>query len=560
MANKPESDIDIARAAKTQPIGEIGARLDIPSEALLPYGHTKAKISLDYIASLKHKPDGKLVLVTAITPTPAGEGKTTTTVGLGDGLNRIGQKAAICLREPSLGPCFGMKGGAAGGGYAQVVPMEDINLHFTGDFHAISSAHNLLSAMIDNSIHWGNSANLDPRRVAWRRVVDMNDRALRDIVVALGGVANGIPRESGFDITVASEVMAIFCLAEDLADLQRRLGNIVVGYTRDRDAVRAQDVKAEGPMTVLLRDAFMPNLVQTLENNPAFIHGGPFANIAHGCNSVIATKTALKLADIVVTEAGFGADLGAEKFFNIKCRKAGLKPHAVAIVATARALKMHGGVARKDLGEENVKAIEAGLENLGRHLRNIGQFGVPAVVAINRFTADTDAELAAINHYCKEFGVEVFECTHWSDGGVGTEALAEKVVEMVNSGSAQFRPLYDDDMPLWDKTRTIARSLYGADDIIADKKVRDQFTRFEQSGFGHFPICMAKTQYSFSTDPDLKGAPSKHVVPVREVRLSAGAEFLVAICGEVMTMPGLPRVPAANSIHINAAGEIEGLF
>ncbi|MDH3689934.1 MAG: formate--tetrahydrofolate ligase [Gammaproteobacteria bacterium] len=560
MANKPESDIDIARAAKTQPIGEIGARLDIPSEALLPYGHTKAKISLDYIASLKHKPDGKLVLVTAITPTPAGEGKTTTTVGLGDGLNRIGQKAAICLREPSLGPCFGMKGGAAGGGYAQVVPMEDINLHFTGDFHAISSAHNLLSAMIDNSIHWGNSANLDPRRVAWRRVVDMNDRALRDIVVALGGVANGIPRESGFDITVASEVMAIFCLAEDLADLQRRLGNIVVGYTRDRDAVRAQDVKAEGPMTVLLRDAFMPNLVQTLENNAAFIHGGPFANIAHGCNSVIATKTALKLADIVVTEAGFGADLGAEKFFNIKCRKAGLKPHAVAIVATARALKMHGGVARKDLGEENVKAIEAGLENLGRHLRNIGQFGVPAVVAINRFTADTDAELAAINHYCKEFGVEVFECTHWSDGGVGTEALAEKVVEMVNSGSAQFRPLYDDDMPLWDKTRTIARSLYGADDIIADKKVRDQFTRFEQSGFGHFPICMAKTQYSFSTDPDLKGAPSKHVVPVREVRLSAGAEFLVAICGEVMTMPGLPRVPAANSIHINAAGEIEGLF
>jgi formate--tetrahydrofolate ligase len=558
MANVP-SDIDIARVAKTQPIGEIGAKLDIPADSLLTYGPTKAKISNEFIGSLKDRPDGKLILVTAISPTPAGEGKTTTTVGLGDGLNRVGKNALICLREPSLGPCFGMKGGAAGGGYAQVVPMEDINLHFTGDFHAIGAAHNLLSALVENHIYWSNELGIDTRRVTWRRVVDMNDRALREITVALGGVANGFPREGGFDITVASEIMAIFCLAEDLGDLQRRLGNIIVGYTRDRKPIHARDLKAEGPMTALLRDAFMPNLVQTLENNPAIIHGGPFANIAHGCNSVRATKTALKLADYVVTEAGFGADLGAEKFFDIKCRKAGLRPDAVVLVATARALKMHGGVAKGDLGSENVGALVDGLENLGRHLRNIGQFGVPAVVAINKFTLDTPAEIQAIRDYCVQFGAEVFECNHWAEGGAGTIELAEHVSKLVDSGQSQFRPLYDDHLSLWEKVRTVARTIYGADDIIADKKVRSQFEEFEER-YSHFPVCMAKTQYSFSTDPNLLGAPTGHMVPIRELRLSAGAEFVVAICGEIMTMPGLPRTPAANSIFVNENGEIEGLF
>ena len=558
MASVP-SDIDIARKAKTRPISEIGDKLGIPVDSLLNYGPTKAKISNEFIGSLSDRRDGKLILVTAISPTPAGEGKTTTTVGLGDGLNRIGKDALICLREPSLGPCFGMKGGAAGGGYAQVVPMEDINLHFTGDFHAIGAAHNLLSALIENHIYWSNELGIDQRRVTWRRVVDMNDRALRQITVALGGVANGFPREGGFDITVASEIMAIFCLAEDLTDLQRRLANIIVGYTRDREPVHARDLKAQGPMTALLRDAFMPNLVQTLENNPAIIHGGPFANIAHGCNSVRATKTALKLAKYVVTEAGFGADLGAEKFFDIKCRKAGLKPDAVVLVATARALKMHGGVAKADLSAENVGALVDGLENLGRHLRNIGQFGVPSVVAINKFTADTSAELDAIRTYCREFGVEVFECNHWADGGAGTEGLAQHVAELADSRSSQFRPLYPDHLTLWEKARTVARNIYGADDIIADKKVRGQFDEFEEK-YGHFPVCMAKTQYSFSTDPSLLGAPTGHVVPIRELRLSAGAEFVVAICGEIMTMPGLPRTPAANSIFVNDDGEIEGLF
>ena len=555
----PGSDIEIARAATTESIQDIGEKLGIPEEFLQPYGHTKAKISYDFIKSLESRPDGKLVLVTAISPTPAGEGKTTTSVGLGDGLNRIGKNTAICLREPSLGPCFGMKGGAAGGGYAQVVPMEEINLHFTGDFHAIGAAHNLLSALVDNHIYWSNDLELDSRRVTWRRVVDMNDRALRQITTSLGGVANGFPRESGFDITVASEIMAIFCLAEDLDDLKRRLGNIIVGYRRDRTPVLARDVHAPGPMTALLKDAFMPNLVQTLENNPALVHGGPFANIAHGCNSVVATKTALKLADYVVTEAGFGADLGAEKFFDIKCRKAGLAPDVVVLVATARALKMHGGVAKSDLSLENVAAVEAGLENLGRHLRNITQYGVPVVVAINRFTADTDGELNAISQFCSEFGVEVFNCTHWSDGGAGTEAMAAHVAELADSGRSQFRTLYDDKLSLWEKARCVARNIYGADDIIADKKIRAQFDEYNKD-YGHFPVCMAKTQYSFSTDPNLLGAPSGHMVPIREIRLSAGAEFLVVICGEIMTMPGLPRVPAANNISVNEQGEIEGLF
>lgn len=555
----PGSDIEIARAATTESIQDIGEKLGIPGESLQPYGHTKAKISYDFIKSLETRPDGKLVLVTAISPTPAGEGKTTTSVGLGDGLNRIGKNTAICLREPSLGPCFGMKGGAAGGGYAQVVPMEDINLHFTGDFHAIGAAHNLLSALVDNHIYWSNDLELDSRRVTWRRVVDMNDRALRQITTSLGGVANGFPRESGFDITVASEIMAIFCLAEDLDDLKRRLGNIIIGYTRDRTPVHARDVHAPGPMTALLKDAFMPNLVQTLENNPALIHGGPFANIAHGCNSVVATKTALKLADYVVTEAGFGADLGAEKFFDIKCRKAGLTPDVVVLVATARALKMHGGVAKSDLSLENVAAVEAGLENLGRHLRNITQYDVPVTVAINRFTADTDGELSAISRFCSESGVEVFNCTHWSDGGAGTEALATHVAELADSGRSQFHTLYDDKLSLWEKARCVARNVYGADDIIADKKVRSQFDEYNKD-YGHFPVCMAKTQYSFSTDPNLLGAPSGHMVPIREIRLSAGAEFLVVICGEIMTMPGLPRVPAANNISVNEQGEIEGLF
>ena len=555
----PGSDIEIARAATTESIQDIGEKLGIPEEFLQPYGHTKAKVSYDFIKSLESRSDGKLVLVTAISPTPAGEGKTTTSVGLGDGLNRIGKNTAICLREPSLGPCFGMKGGAAGGGYAQVVPMEDINLHFTGDFHAIGAAHNLLSALVDNHIYWSNDLELDSRRVTWRRVVDMNDRALRQITTSLGGVANGFPRESGFDITVASEIMAIFCLAEDLDDLKRRLGNIIVGYRRDRTPVLARDVHAPGPMTALLKDAFMPNLVQTLENNPALIHGGPFANIAHGCNSVVATKTALKLADYVVTEAGFGADLGAEKFFDIKCRKAGLAPDVVVLVATARALKMHGGASKSDLSSENVAAVQAGLDNLGRHLRNITQYGVPVTVAINRFTADTDGELSAISRFCSGFGVEVFNCTHWSDGGAGTEALAAHVAKLADSGQSQFRTLYDDKLSLWEKARCVARNIYGADDIIADKKIRAQFDDYNKD-YGHFPVCMAKTQYSFSTDPNLLGAPSGHMVPIREIRLSAGAEFLVVICGEIMTMPGLPRVPAANNISVNEQGEIEGLF
>jgi formate--tetrahydrofolate ligase len=555
-----KSDIEIAREATLKPITEIAQSLDIPPDAIKPFGHDKAKLTTEFVNSVKANKDGKLILVTAISPTPAGEGKTTTTVGLGDGLNAIGKKAVMCLREPSLGPCFGMKGGAAGGGYAQVVPMEDINLHFTGDFHAIGAAHNLLSALIDNHIHWENKSGLDPRRVTWKRVMDMNDRALRDIVVALGGPFNGTPRESGFDITVASEVMAIFCLASDLDDLTRRIGNIVIGYTRDQKPVHARDVNAPGAMTVLLKDAFMPNLVQTLENNPAFIHGGPFANIAHGCNSVIATKTALKLADYVVTEAGFGADLGAEKFFNIKCRKAGLSPDAVVLVATARALKMHGGVAKDQLTNENVEAIKKGCENLGRHIRNLKQFGVPVTVAMNRFTADTDDELNAVREFCAEFGVKAFDCNHWGEGSKGTLELAQHVADVADSGQAQFQTLYDDDMTLWDKTKHIARSLYGAEAIIADKKVRDQFARFEADGYGHFPVCMAKTQYSFSTDPALMGAPTGHDVPIREIRLSAGAEFIVVVCGDIMTMPGLPRVPSADSIRLNDAGQVEGLF
>ena len=559
-ANTPKTDIEIARNADMKPIWEIGSALGIPEDALEPYGRFKAKIGAPFRDELADRPHGKLILVTAMTPTPAGEGKTTTTVGLGDALNRIGKKAMICLREPSLGPCFGIKGGAAGGGYAQVVPMEDINLHFTGDFHAIGAAHNLLSALIDNHIYWGNGKGMDARRIVWRRVVDMNDRALRDTVLSLGGVANGFPRQSGFDITVASEVMAIFCLADGLDDLRKRLANIIVGYTRDREPVTARDLSADGAMAVLLKDAISPNLVQTLENNPAIIHGGPFANIAHGCNSVSATKTALKLADYVVTEAGFGADLGAEKFFDIKCRKAGLRPDAAVIVATVRALKMHGGIAKDALGDENVGAVKKGLENLGRHIRNVGQFGVPAVVGINRFTADTDAEVAAVRDYCEQLGVKAYDCTHWADGGAGAEDVAHAVSQLVDGGVSQFRPLYDDSLSLWDKAQTVARSIYGADEIIADKRVRDQFAQFEDQGVGHYPVCMAKTQYSFSTDPNLKGAPTNHVVPVREIRLANGAEFLVVICGEIMTMPGLPRVPAANGIGIGAAGDIEGLF
>jgi len=555
-----KSDIEIAREATLKPITEIAQKLGIEPESIKPFGHDKAKLTPEFINSLNGKKDGKLILVTAISPTPAGEGKTTTTVGLGDGLNAIGKKAVMCLREPSLGPCFGMKGGAAGGGYAQVVPMEDINLHFTGDFHAIGTAHNLLSALVDNHIHWENSSGLDSRRVTWKRVMDMNDRALRDIVVALGGAFNGTPRESGFDITVASEIMAIFCLATDLEDLTRRIANIVVGYTRDQKPVHARDVNAPGAMTVLLKDAFMPNLVQTLENNPAFIHGGPFANIAHGCNSVIATKTALKLADYVVTEAGFGADLGAEKFFDIKCRKAGLSPDAVVLVATARALKMHGGVAKDQLTGENIDAIKKGCENLGRHIRNLKQFGVPVTVAINRFATDSDDELAVIREFCGEFGVEAFDCYHWGEGSKGTLELAEHVAKVADSGQAQFQTLYDDELPLFEKVRHIARSLYGADDVIADKKVRDQFAKFEAEGYGHFPVCLAKTQYSFSTDPSLIGAPRGHDLPIREIRLSAGAEFIVVVCGDIMTMPGLPRVPSADSIHLNDEGQVEGLF
>ncbi len=554
-----KSDIEIAREAKMQPITEVGTKLNIPPEQLLHYGPHKAKISFDFVNSLKNKTDGKLILITAITPTPAGEGKTTTTVGLGDGLNRIGKRTAICLREPSLGPCFGMKGGAAGGGYAQVVPMEDINLHFTGDFHAIGVANNLLAALIDNHIYWGNELAFDPRRVSWRRVVDMNDRALRTITNSLGGVANGFPREDHFDITVASEVMAIFCLAEDLDDLTNRIGQIVVGYTRNREAIRAKDLLAEGPMAVLLKDALAPNLVQTLENNPAFIHGGPFANIAHGCNSVIATKTALKLADYVVTEAGFGADLGAEKFFDIKCRKAGLSPSAAVIVATVRALKMHGGVAKDALADENVGAVKEGCANLARHIENVKSFGVPVVVAINQFSNDTEAELQAVRTTADGLGAKAIVAHHWADGSVGTEDLAKHVVELVDSNVADFHCLYPDEMPLIEKIETIATKIYGASSVSADASIRKQIDDL-QNDFGHLPICVAKTQYSFSTNPDLKGAPSNHELAIREVRLSAGAGFIVVVTGAVMTMPGLPRVPAANSIFLNSAGEIEGLF
>src|SRR5262244_999092 len=556
------SDIEIAQAAKMQRIANVAKeKLGIGEEHLEPYGHFKAKVSLKYLDSLKAKPNAKLVLDTAISPTPAGEGKTTTTVGLGDALNHIGKKAMICLREPSLGPVFGVKGGAAGGGYAQVVPMEDINLHFTGDFNAIGLANNLLAAAIDNHISHGNELNIDVRRIQWKRVMDMNDRALRDIVVSLGGTANGYPRQDGFDIVVASEVMAIFCLATSLRDLKERLGNIVVAYTRDQKPVRARDLKVHGAMTVLLKDALAPNLVQTLENSPAFIHGGPFANIAHGCNSVIATQTALKLTDYVVTEAGFGADLGAEKFVDIKCRKTGLKPSAAVIVATIRALKMHGGVAKEDLGKENIEALKKGITNLARHVENVKSFGVPPVVAINRFVADTDNELAAVKQACAELGVEAIGCTHWANGSAGTEKLAQAVVKLAEKPNGTgFRTLYPDEMPLWEKVRTIAQKLYGAQGIIADQKIRDQFAELQKGGFGHYPICMAKTQYSFSTDPNLKGAPSNHVVPIREIKLSAGAEFLVVICGEIMTMPGLPRVPAANSIFVNRQGQVEGLF
>ncbi len=555
-----KSDIEIARAAKKQPIQEIGAKLGIDSDHLLPYGHDKAKISAEFIQSVQANDDGKLILVTAINPTPAGEGKTTTTVGLGDGLNAIGKKAAICIREASLGPCFGVKGGAAGGGYAQVVPMEDMNLHFTGDFHAITSAHNLLSAMIDNHIYWGNAQEIDQRRVAWRRVMDMNDRALREIVCSLGGVANGFPREAGFDITVASEVMAILCLATDLKDLEKRLGDIIIGYRRDKSPVYCRDIKADGAMTVLLKDAMQPNLVQTLENNPAFVHGGPFANIAHGCNSVVATTTALKIADYVVTEAGFGADLGAEKFFNIKCRKADLKPAACVIVATVRAMKMNGGVKKEDLGAENVEAVEKGCANLGRHIENVKQFGVPAVVAINHFISDTDAEIQAVKEFVASQGSEAILCKHWAEGSKGTEELATRIAEIADSGQSQFAPLYADDMSLFEKIETVAKRVYRAEEVIADKSVRDQLRQWEEQGYGNLPVCMAKTQYSFSTDPNLRGAPIGHTVPVREVRLSAGAGFIVVITGQIMTMPGLPKVPSSEKIYLNEEGLIEGLF
>ncbi|MGB3409448.1 MAG: formate--tetrahydrofolate ligase [Jannaschia sp.] len=554
------TDIEIARAARKRPILEIGAKLGIGAEDLLPYGHDKAKLSQAFIDSTKRRANGKLILVTAINPTPAGEGKTTTTVGLGDGLNAIGKKAVVCIREASLGPNFGMKGGAAGGGYAQIVPMEEMNLHFTGDFHAITSAHSLLSAMIDNHIYWGNELDIDTRRVVWRRVVDMNDRALRQITTSLGGVANGFPRETGFDITVASEVMACLCLATDLTDLQKRLGDMIVAYRRDKTPVYCRDIKADGAMTVLLKDAMQPNLVQTLENNPAFVHGGPFANIAHGCNSVIATTTALKLADYVVTEAGFGADLGAEKFMNIKCRKAGIAPDCVVLVATVRAMKMNGGVTKADLGAENVDAVKAGCANLGRHIGNLKSFGVPVVVAINHFTGDTEAEVAAVQGYVKSQGSEAIISRHWADGSKGSEALARRVAEIADSGESRFAPIYPDEMPLFEKIETIARRIYHADDVVADKKVRDQLKAWEEDGYGHLPVCMAKTQYSFTTDPEQRGAPTGFSIPVREVRLSAGAGFVVVICGEIMTMPGLPRVPSAEKIGLNAAGEVEGLF
>ena len=554
-----KSDIEIARGASKQAIQEVGAKIGIPSSDLLPYGHDKAKISASFIKSVQDRENGKLILVTAINPTPAGEGKTTTTVGLGDGLNRIGKKAVVCIREASLGPNFGMKGGAAGGGYAQVVPMDDMNLHFTGDFHAITSAHNLLSALIDNHIYWGNELAIDTRRVAWRRVMDMNDRALRQIVVSLGGVANGYPREAGFDITVASEVMAILCLARDLKDLEKRLGDIIIAYRRDKTPVFARDLKAQRPMAVLLKDAIQPNLVQTLENNPAFVHGGPFANIAHGCNSVMATSTALKLADYVVTEAGFGADLGAEKFFDIKCRKADLKPAAAVIVATVRALKMNGGVKKEDLGAENVDAVKKGCANLGRHIENVKQFGVPVVVGINHFHSDTDAEIQAVKDYVASMGEEAILCRHWAQGSAGIEELAHKVVQLAESGASQFAPLYADELGLFDKIDTIVKRIYRGSEATADKSVRDQLKQWEAQGYGNLPVCMAKTQYSFSTDPNLRGAPTGHTVPVREVRLSAGAGFVVAICGEIMTMPGLPSKPSSENIYLNDNGDIEGL-
>jgi formate--tetrahydrofolate ligase len=557
----PKTDIEIAEAAKKRPILEIARdRLGIPAEHLEPYGHYKAKVSLDYVRSLKERPNGKLILVSAITPTPAGEGKTTTTVGLTDALNHIGKKAMLCIREPSLGPCFGMKGGAAGGGYAQVVPMADINLHFTGDLHAISTANNLLAAMVDNHIYWGNALGIDARRVAWRRVMDMNERALRSIVSSLGGVANGFPREDGFDITVASEVMAIFCLAKDLDDLKQRLSNIIIGYTRDRKPVRAGELNAHGAMTVLLKDALAPNLVQTLEGTPAFIHGGPFANIAHGCNSVLATTTALKLADYVVTEAGFGADLGGEKFVDIKCRKTGLAPDCVVLVATLRALKMHGGVKKEDLKAENVKAVEAGMANLQRHIENVQKLGLAPIVSINRFSTDTEAEIEFVRKACAKLGVQALMADHWAEGGKGATEVARAVVSLADSGKSKLKFLYPDDMPLIEKIRTIAREIYRAKDIAVDKPVRDQLANFESMGYAKFPVCIAKTQYSFSTNPDAKGAPVDHVIPVREVRLSAGAEFVVAICGEIMTMPGLPKVPAAASIDVGPDGKIVGLF
>mgnify|MGYP001378247002 FL=1 len=555
-----KSDIEIAREAVKRPIQEIGAKLGVNSEFLLPYGHDKAKVSQEFIDSVHENADGKLILVTAINPTPAGEGKTTTTVGLGDGLNRIGKKTAVCIREASLGPCFGMKGGAAGGGYAQVVPMEEMNLHFTGDFHAITSAHNLLSAMIDNHIYWGNSLEIDERRVVWRRVMDMNDRALRDTVTSLGGVANGFPRQTGFDITVASEVMAILCLSVSLKDLQKRLGDIIVAYRRDKTPIYCRDIKADGAMTVLLKDAMQPNLVQTLENNPAFVHGGPFANIAHGCNSVIATSTALKISDYVVTEAGFGADLGAEKFMNIKCRKAGLAPSVVVVVATVRAMKMNGGVAKADLGPENVEAVQAGCPNLGRHIENVKSFGVPVVVAINHFVTDTDAEVQAVKDYVAGQGSEAILCQHWEKGSEGAIELATRVAEIADADMANFAPLYGDELSLFEKIETVAKRIYRADEVLADGKIRNQLKEWEEAGYGHLPVCMAKTQYSFTTDPNRRGEPTGHSVPVREVRLSAGAGFVVVICGEIMTMPGLPRVPASEQIMLNESGDIEGLF
>ena len=557
-----KSDIQIAREAKMQPINEVLAKINVPDEstAFSPMGRHIAKINLEYLDTLKDKPEGKLILVTAITPTPAGEGKTTTSVGLNDGLNKIGKKSIVCLREPSLGPSFGMKGGAAGGGYAQVVPMEQINLHFTGDFHAITSAHNLLSALIDNHIYWGNKLDIDVRRIVWKRVMDMNDRSLRSININLGGVANGFPREDGFDITVASEIMAIFCLSNDLEDLEKRIGNITIAYTRDKKPVYAKDLKAHGPMTVLLKDAIRPNVTQTLENNPAIIHGGPFANIAHGCNSVIATKTGLKLADYVVTEAGFGADLGAEKFLDIKCRKSNLKPSCVVIVATIRALKMHGGVAKDDLKNENVEALKKGLVNLERHIENVKKFGLPVAIAVNHFIKDTDSEVKALIDFCENLGVKASLCTHWANGGEGTKELAAHVADLCEKKDVRFNFLYESKTPLFKKIETIAKEIYRADEVIADTKIRDQLKGFEEAGYGELPICVAKTQYSFSTDPNLKGAPTGHVLPVREIRLSSGAEFIVVVCGAIMTMPGLPRVPAADSIKLNDKGDIEGLF